>query len=237
MKSIIEYYLNHPAMKGDLNRVIEHMFASVGSGIRLNHLGYFGSDKEEEAFEFPEPRPFNWIYPWIDTESLQPFRSIAGCREYGFEEAAKYFIECIKVTPDYVDNIIDWKKNIEIVEEVLLGTPPVSPRYTDKNDLTKFVKDVKNAKRTIDVLETKENEEKRNSVFKVWFFDVQWSDCPDFVEDEVKNLWDNQELSNDSSLSIHHLDDELFDEYPSIYLWLKYKGVKQDDKVVIHWWW
>lgn len=78
-----------------------------------------------------------------------------------------------------------------------------------------------------------------NSVRKVWFLDVQWSDCPEFVEDEVRQLWDDFGLGND-----HYIyrfttgeDEEGTFNYPMIAKWLKYKGVPDGETVIIHWWW
>ena len=33
------------------------------------------------------------------------------------------------------------------------------------------------------------------------------------------------------------LDEGLFEDYPKIYLWCKYKGVQEGEQVIIHWWW
>ena len=75
------------------------------------------------------------------------------------------------------------------------------------------------------------------SVRKVWFFDVQWSDCPVEVESDVRKLWRDFEFGNDYYMFKGKLDAELFDSYPMIYMWLKHKGVQEDELVIIHWWW
>jgi hypothetical protein len=76
-----------------------------------------------------------------------------------------------------------------------------------------------------------------NSVYKVWFFDVQWSDCPEEVEKEVIKAWRSYELGNDQYILKKSLDEELFEEMPCVYYWLKHKGVQDNEEVIIHWWW
>lgn len=75
------------------------------------------------------------------------------------------------------------------------------------------------------------------SVSKKWVFDVQWSDCPSIVAGEVKKIWRDFDLGNDSYIKKVDVDIELKEEYPRIYHWLKHKGVKEDESVWIHWWW
>lgn len=77
----------------------------------------------------------------------------------------------------------------------------------------------------------------KDSVTKVWFFDVQWSDCPVEVEKEVKDIWCNMSFGNDYFIYKVDLDEELFDMYPAIYFWLEHKGVQKGEEVIIHWWW
>lgn len=76
-----------------------------------------------------------------------------------------------------------------------------------------------------------------DSVRKVWFFDVQWSDCPIEVEQEVISAWQDYELGNDRYIIKCKLDEDLFEDYPNIYFWLQHKGVEQNAQVIIHWWW
>lgn len=75
------------------------------------------------------------------------------------------------------------------------------------------------------------------SVTKKWFFDVQWSDCPEEVEKEVRQSWRDYELGNDFFFWKATLDEDLFEEYPAIYFWLEHKGVPKGEEVLIHWWW
>lgn len=82
------------------------------------------------------------------------------------------------------------------------------------------------------------SDQPRNSVRKAWFFDVQWSDCPDFVEDEVRRMWYDWGLGNDNSFRMVKLGDEEDEvDYPIIMQWLRYKGVPEDEEVIVHWWW
>lgn len=218
--------------------VVEHMFATLGNGVDLNNKGYinenYGSD---EVYSFQEPKQLKYIYPWNDTEDYQPFRKLAGCKDVGFKEAAQYFIDCIKVTPDSVENILKWKENLSVVEDVLLNTPTIEDEYVDIDEgYINFLSKL-NCKSSIDKIQDGTKIQQRDSVSKKWFFDVQWSDCPDFVEDEVRHLWGDYELGNDNYIVKRELDEELFEEYPNIYFWLKHKGVQQGEEVIIHWWW
>lgn len=79
----------------------------------------------------------------------------------------------------------------------------------------------------------------KDSIRKIWFFDVQWSDCPNFVEKEVRKLWADHELGNDGFIYKYnpkYNKEFLSIEYPYIYGWFKHKGV-ENEEVVIHWWW
>ena len=76
-----------------------------------------------------------------------------------------------------------------------------------------------------------------NSLRKEWYFDVQWSDCPRKVESEVRQMWQDYSLGNDDFMKKVNLDDKLFEGYPLVYMWLKLKGVKEGEIVIIHWWW
>lgn len=218
--------------------VVEHMFATLGNGVNLNNKGYLSdNDSCDEVYPFPEPQPLKYIYPWTDTERYQPFRDLAGCRDLGFKDAAQYFIDCIKITPDSVDGISGWKENLNIVEDVLLNTPAIVEEYASVEvGYPKFLSKLK-CKSSIDNIQDGTPIPQQESVSKRWFFDVQWSDCPDFVESEVRHLWGEYGLGNDNYIVQKELDDELFNTYPNIYYWLMHKGVEKGDKVIIHWWW
>jgi len=70
---------------------------------------------------------------------------------------------------------------------------------------------------------------------KVTFFDVQWSNCPVEVEEEVRRLWEDHELSNDHCFINYNI--ELTDRYPIIAAYLKARGITEGDEVLVHWWW
>lgn len=69
---------------------------------------------------------------------------------------------------------------------------------------------------------------------QITVLDVQWSSCPVEVEDEVRDLWqDDERLGND--VSIYKWDEENdAEKYPVIAEYLKSRGVS---KCWIHWWW
>ncbi len=75
---------------------------------------------------------------------------------------------------------------------------------------------------------------------KVILFDVQWSDCPVEIEDEVRKLWQAWELGNDHCIIKWdwHFDCEDYpDGCPQIAAFLRSKGFTEDDEILIHWWW
>ena len=73
---------------------------------------------------------------------------------------------------------------------------------------------------------------------KVWFLDAQWSDCPIEVETEVKKLWKDYSLGNDNFILKSDVQD-LMEDYPVILQYVKEKepDIKDDEKIIIHWWW
>lgn len=68
----------------------------------------------------------------------------------------------------------------------------------------------------------------------VTVFEVQWSNCPVEVQDEVRELWRDREYGNDHYYAKWDSDGELCDRYPIIAEYLKSKGVTN---CLIHWWW
>jgi len=92
-----------------------------------------------------------------------------------------------------------------------------------------------------------------NSVRQQIVLDVQWSDAPDDVIKETRQLWrDYDNLSNDNSIYKFGEDDWTWDEnnpnwsagdgeqptsYPAIEKWLITNKVKIGESVWIHWWW
>ena len=83
--------------------------------------------------------------------------------------------------------------------------------------------------------EEKEPNIGRECIQNVKFFDVQWSNCPTEVEDEVRKMWADFELGNDHYFIEWHED--LEEDYPIVSAFLKHKGLTNDDKIIIHWWW
>lgn len=70
----------------------------------------------------------------------------------------------------------------------------------------------------------------------VKFFNVQWSNCPVEIEDEVKKMWRNWGLGNDHYFIKWEWDDMVHD-WPIITEFLKSKGLTEKDTIIIHWWW
>lgn len=217
--------------------VLVHIFTVNGNGLSLNTKGYIEDNyKCSEPFLFSEPEPLTYVYPWPTDQDFQPFRELAGCRDVGFKEAVQYFIECLKVTPDTLEDIQEWKNQIPLIEEVLLHTPTIEDEYSDiQSGYEKFLT-------KIDFKDVTANRGGRpevlpKSVEKIWFLNTQWSDCPTFVEKEVKEIWQTMGFGNDHYFYKCSLNSELFDQYPNIYYWLKYSGVPENETVLINWWW
>ena len=158
--------------------------------------------------------------------------------DVGFKETVEYFIKCLELTPDTVENAEEWKRNIPDIKKHLLDTPTIQDPYTI-DDLGKFLSDIENEKITDHnpADPSFHSETPKKSITKRWYFDVQWSDCPESVESEVRELWSNYELGNDHFMYDATVDEELFGDYPRIYLWLISQGVPKGDEVIIHWWW
>lgn len=236
MKNFIDFRLRYYSKTfQNPEDVLEYLFCSLGNGVELDNKGYLiGNYRGDEAYVFGEPKALDKIYPWSD--HFKAYEKLAGCRDVGFKEAAKHFIECIKITPDTVQYIDKWKENIEDMGNTLLNIPTIKDPY-DIEDMDKFLDDIKNDEKTKDAPLDGTVIPESNSVYKIWFFDVQWSDCPKSVEKEVVSAWHLRELGNDDYMWQVNLDEELFEEYPRTYFWLKHKGVPENEKVVIHWWW
>lgn len=99
----------------------------------------------------------------------------------------------------------------------------------------------------------------RECVRNVKFFDVQWSNCPIEVEEVVKQLWRFYELGNDRYIiktSIEYLTELQGPDYSVSVEWrvdgewkeveiniqllidfLRFKGVTEEEQIIIHWWW
>lgn len=83
-----------------------------------------------------------------------------------------------------------------------------------------------------------------NSIQTMTVFNVQWSDCPVEVEEEVQDLWHTNELRNDSCYfrwDRDAIEDEgaeteipIRELYPLIDEFLQSRGIST---CLIHWWW
>lgn len=64
-------------------------------------------------------------------------------------------------------------------------------------------------------------------------FEVQWTNCPVEVAEEVKKLWRDNEFGNDHYYASWN-SEEMSEDYPIITEFLKSQGVT---KCLIHYWW
>lgn len=81
----------------------------------------------------------------------------------------------------------------------------------------------------------------KSAIQATTIFEAQWSDCPVEVEEEVKQLWRDNELGNDTCYYNWNIENENESDgadgkikYPLIRAYLKSKKIK---KCLIHWWW
>lgn len=230
MKRYIEDCLTeYKSIFSNAAEVLEHLFCTIGNGESLDCRGYLrGNYQCKEPYVFGEVVPLNDIYPFYpDTIPLLKYK---GCRDVGFKEAVKYLMDCILITPDSVEDIKEWKENINVFQEVL-DAPDITDDFTI-TDVDKFIQSL-SGETTASRCKTNA----RESVTKRWYFDVQHSDCPVEVYLEVKSAWTDYGLGNDFYVIHQTLDEDLFKRYPKIYLWLLHKGVGLNEEVIIHWWW
>lgn len=225
----------YPSIYKNERDVIESLCCVLGNGVDLDLKGHIDSSSEYE-FIITEPvAPLRSIYPLPLNSKEKYHMRLAGCTNKGWSTAVQYLIDCINITPDTVPSIKVWKENIHLLEE-LRDYPPIVDKYATKElaELS-FKEDLEESTETT---ATRCNyNTHHDSVRKVYFFDVQWSNCPLFVYEEVKQLWRNMSLGNDDYIYKTKLDDSLFEKYPRIYLWLKHEGVQENEEVIIHWWW
>lgn len=64
-------------------------------------------------------------------------------------------------------------------------------------------------------------------------FEVQWSNCPVEIEEEVKKLWREHDYGNDNYFHEWDSAEDGYD-YPEIDEFLLSKGIT---RCWIHWWW
>lgn len=75
---------------------------------------------------------------------------------------------------------------------------------------------------------------------KVWYLDVQWSDCPVEVESEVIKMWRNYELGNDNYILKFTLEELLNEEEAELtvkFIKERQPDIANDELIIIHWWW
>ena len=216
--------------------VLHHLFCIGGNGIDMTTQGYISNNyRDTELYKFPAPIPIIGIYPFSDFGDpvIEKYR---GCREIGFKQSLQYLIDCIMITPDK-DNpdVAKWKDNINVLIDVLNADTMASE--FKKDDMESFLKFIEGDATTNQAPCDGTVIPLSNSVSKRWYFDVQWSDCPNLVKDEVRDIWRDHEFGNDNYIYKGTLDNEFFEYYPRIYMWLKHKGVVEDEDFIVHWWW
>ena len=69
---------------------------------------------------------------------------------------------------------------------------------------------------------------------QITLFDVQWSNCPVEVEEEVMRLWRDHNFGNDHYFYKWDGQHEDADRYPIIAEYLESRGVTE---CLINWWW
>jgi len=74
----------------------------------------------------------------------------------------------------------------------------------------------------------------KDAIQQVTIFDVQWSNCPIEVENEVKRMWLELEYGNDYYYHKWCGDGDQTERWPIIAAYLQSRGVKE---CLIHWWW
>jgi len=149
MKNFINFSLNsHGIIFETRFDVLAQLFCTNGNGVRLDANGMLidVTDPISPSYVPTENDNYNKdpakciVYCWSDDDRFQPFRQYRGCQEPGFEEEVEYFVKCIKeaklsdIQPTEVDimlgrdeaghyrkSLSDWKDNIRLVEECLLG--------------------------------------------------------------------------------------------------------------------
>lgn len=119
MNEFFQYHLKvYSSIFPHPSDLVQHLFAVLGNGILLNEYDFIQYSKNTDiAFVFPEPKALTNIYPWCSLEEFQPFRKYINCKNNGILDALTYFIDCLKLTPDTVENASTWKENIHIIEK------------------------------------------------------------------------------------------------------------------------
>ena len=104
MKYIVERLLtNAQRIDTDMGPcdALSILFTVLGNGIGLDTQGYIIKNYRcDENYEFPQPHPIKFIYPFSQQKEYMPFRQLRGCRDKGFKDAVRYFIECLKISDE-----------------------------------------------------------------------------------------------------------------------------------------
>lgn len=81
---------------------------------------------------------------------------------------------------------------------------------------------------------------------QVWVLDLQWSNCPEELEREANYIWQSWNLSNDhcyKKFTLKDLKSEYFSDLPLINKYIleqieaRNLDIKEDEQILIHWWW
>lgn len=109
MKNYIEDCIEcYPRVYPTYLDVLLQLFTVLGNGINMSIKGdVYMECEDDDKFIFPTPTPLKFIYPYSNLRSV-PLQYL-GSRNIQIREAAQHLIECIKLTPDTVTNIITWK--------------------------------------------------------------------------------------------------------------------------------
>ena len=74
---------------------------------------------------------------------------------------------------------------------------------------------------------------------KAWVLDFQKNKATPEAQAEIRELWADNELGNDTyyhSTTLEELREE--GEYPAIIAYLETQAeLKEDDTIMLHWWW
>lgn len=70
-----------------------------------------------------------------------------------------------------------------------------------------------------------------------WTLNAQWTDCPEHIIEQVKQMWDDFELGNDFCMIKCVVDIQMMHDYSDLYDYLLEQGVPYKSEIWIHWWW
>ena len=76
-----------------------------------------------------------------------------------------------------------------------------------------------------------------------WVLDIQWSDAPEEVYKEARQLWKDQDMLRNDVCFWKFQDDDWYEAregtypYPAIAKLILESAIPEDEEVWIHWWW